>query len=176
MVYRGSVSLSVDGSCLMVEVVCIVFRRIVDWARCDQRCSGRHARWILAASRLQWFRERGNGKWTRSGVSDICIPPVLFPASDLSDALMNPSPSPRSQDDIQTHTPPPVVEWEKVLWRRQPFPDHHVPPSFLAELNELGASHQLQTDSDPTPPQPLDPAHDYPRCSSRPYRYRNTSR
>ncbi|BEI80188.1 hypothetical protein CcaverHIS002_0107170 [Cutaneotrichosporon cavernicola] len=28
-------------------------------------------------------------------------------------------------------------KWEKVLWRRQPFPDNYVPPSFLAELDEL---------------------------------------
>ncbi len=30
-----------------------------------------------------------------------------------------------------------TVEWEKVLWRPQPFPDNYVPPSFLAELDEL---------------------------------------
>ncbi|RSH84512.1 uncharacterized protein EHS24_006034 [Apiotrichum porosum] len=30
-------------------------------------------------------------------------------------------------------TPPP---WEKVLWRRQPYPDNYVPASFLAELDE----------------------------------------
>ncbi|EJT47038.1 hypothetical protein A1Q1_04281 [Trichosporon asahii var. asahii CBS 2479] len=33
---------------------------------------------------------------------------------------------------------PPVPDeppqWERVLWRRQPFPDNYVPPSFLAEL------------------------------------------
>ncbi|WOO78894.1 Phosphatidylinositol N-acetylglucosaminyltransferase GPI2 subunit [Vanrija pseudolonga] len=27
--------------------------------------------------------------------------------------------------------------WEKVLWRRQPFPDNYVPPSYLAELDSL---------------------------------------
>jgi len=31
------------------------------------------------------------------------------------------------------------VQWEKVLWRKQPFPDNYVPPSFLAELNALRA-------------------------------------
>ena len=31
----------------------------------------------------------------------------------------------------------PQVLWEKVLWRRQPFPDNYVPPSFLAELKTL---------------------------------------
>ncbi|WWC59939.1 uncharacterized protein I303_102502 [Kwoniella dejecticola CBS 10117] len=29
------------------------------------------------------------------------------------------------------------VKWEKVLWRRQPFPDNYVPPNFLAELDDL---------------------------------------
>ncbi|WWC68949.1 uncharacterized protein I206_102885 [Kwoniella pini CBS 10737] len=29
------------------------------------------------------------------------------------------------------------VKWEKVLWRRQPFPDNYVPPNFLAELDNL---------------------------------------
>lgn len=29
------------------------------------------------------------------------------------------------------------VAWEKVLWRRQPFADNYVPPSFLAELDDL---------------------------------------
>ena len=29
------------------------------------------------------------------------------------------------------------VVWEKVLWRKQPFPDNHVPPSFLSELNDI---------------------------------------
>jgi hypothetical protein len=29
------------------------------------------------------------------------------------------------------------VRWEKALWRKQPFPDNYVPPSFLAELKAL---------------------------------------
>ncbi|EIW69155.1 hypothetical protein TREMEDRAFT_16788, partial [Tremella mesenterica DSM 1558] len=27
--------------------------------------------------------------------------------------------------------------WEKILWRRQPYPDNHVPSSFLSELRSL---------------------------------------
>ncbi|KAK4685446.1 phosphatidylinositol N-acetylglucosaminyltransferase subunit C, partial [Tremellales sp. Uapishka_1] len=34
-------------------------------------------------------------------------------------------------------TPPPTVPWEKLLWRPQPFPDNHVPASFLSELDHL---------------------------------------
>lgn len=31
----------------------------------------------------------------------------------------------------------PNVNWEKVLWRHQPYPDNYVPPSFLSELKDL---------------------------------------
>jgi hypothetical protein len=31
----------------------------------------------------------------------------------------------------------PGVKWEKALWRKQPFPDNYVPPSFLTELKAL---------------------------------------
>ncbi|EIN13728.1 phosphatidylinositol N-acetylglucosaminyltransferase [Punctularia strigosozonata HHB-11173 SS5] len=27
-------------------------------------------------------------------------------------------------------------EWERVLWKRQPYPDNYVPPSFLSELRK----------------------------------------
>ena len=27
-------------------------------------------------------------------------------------------------------------EWERVLWRPQPFPDNYVPPTFLASLSK----------------------------------------
>jgi hypothetical protein len=27
-------------------------------------------------------------------------------------------------------------EWERVLWRVQPFPDNYVPPTFLAGLSK----------------------------------------
>lgn len=27
-------------------------------------------------------------------------------------------------------------EWERVLWRPQPFPDNYVPPTFLSALSE----------------------------------------
>lgn len=33
-------------------------------------------------------------------------------------------------------------EWEKVLWRRQPFPDNYVPNTFLSELRDLRMSTQ----------------------------------
>lgn len=31
-------------------------------------------------------------------------------------------------------------KWEKVLWRKQAFPDNYVPPTFLQELKDLRAS------------------------------------
>ena len=34
----------------------------------------------------------------------------------------------------------PEVKWEKALWKKQPFPDNYVPPSFLAELKALRTS------------------------------------
>ncbi|ORX36416.1 phosphatidylinositol N-acetylglucosaminyltransferase subunit C [Kockovaella imperatae] len=42
------------------------------------------------------------------------------------------TPARGSADCIDTAEP-----WEKVLWRRQPYPDNHVPESFLAELRDL---------------------------------------
>ncbi|WVO17931.1 hypothetical protein L204_105629 [Cryptococcus depauperatus] len=30
-----------------------------------------------------------------------------------------------------------LPEWEKVLWRRQPYPDNYVPPEFLSELQDI---------------------------------------
>jgi Phosphatidylinositol N-acetylglucosaminyltransferase len=27
-------------------------------------------------------------------------------------------------------------EWERVLWRPQPFPDNYVPPTFLSALSK----------------------------------------
>lgn len=44
--------------------------------------------------------------------------------------------------------------WEKVLWRRQPFPDNYVPSSYLAELDSLREYHcppPLTTQLTPTP-------------------------
>ena len=35
---------------------------------------------------------------------------------------------------------PTIAPWEKVLWRKQPYADNYVPPSFLAELNDLRES------------------------------------
>jgi hypothetical protein len=29
------------------------------------------------------------------------------------------------------------VIWEKILWRKQPFPDNYVSPTFLSELDAL---------------------------------------
>lgn len=37
-------------------------------------------------------------------------------------------------DEVREPTEAP---WEKVLWRKQPYPDNYVPPSFLAELNDI---------------------------------------
>ena len=31
-----------------------------------------------------------------------------------------------------------TVEWERVLWKRQPFPDNYVPRSFLSSLSTNG--------------------------------------
>lgn len=36
-------------------------------------------------------------------------------------------------------------EWSKVLWRKQPFPDNHVPPSFLSELKHIRESLLVRT-------------------------------
>ncbi|WWC87546.1 uncharacterized protein L201_002436 [Kwoniella dendrophila CBS 6074] len=38
---------------------------------------------------------------------------------------------PRKEEEVEE------VKWEKVLWRRQPFPDNYVPSNFLSELDEL---------------------------------------
>ncbi|TYJ53562.1 hypothetical protein B9479_005831 [Cryptococcus floricola] len=45
-------------------------------------------------------------------------PPISIPA--------------RSQPD------PGLPKWEKILWRKQPYADNHVPPDFLAELDDIG--------------------------------------
>lgn len=37
------------------------------------------------------------------------------------------------------------ARWEKVLWRKQPFPDNYVPPSFLVELDDLRQSSPSST-------------------------------
>lgn len=33
-----------------------------------------------------------------------------------------------------------LMIWQKLLWRRQPYPDNYVPDSFLQELRELRES------------------------------------
>jgi hypothetical protein len=38
----------------------------------------------------------------------------------------------------------PQPAWKKVLWHRQPFPDNHVPSSFLSELKDLRRSTYIQ--------------------------------
>jgi hypothetical protein len=53
-------------------------------------------------------------------------------------ALMNLQPSPLRRP------------WEKVLWRRQPYPDNHVPPTFLEELKKL-RRFLRPTGADPSP-------------------------
>lgn len=40
---------------------------------------------------------------------------------------------------------PPHEAWEKVLWRKQPYADNYVPPSFLSELNEIRACSRAPT-------------------------------
>lgn len=30
--------------------------------------------------------------------------------------------------------PPPLLPWEKVLWRRQPYPDNHTDATFLQHM------------------------------------------
>ncbi|WVW79707.1 hypothetical protein I302_101677 [Kwoniella bestiolae CBS 10118] len=44
---------------------------------------------------------------------------------------------PPQQEQLYGLTEKKQPKWEKVLWRRQPFPDNHVPPDFLAELDDL---------------------------------------
>ena len=34
---------------------------------------------------------------------------------------------------------PPVHEWQKVLYLKQPFPDHFVPDTFLKDLRKNGS-------------------------------------
>lgn len=31
------------------------------------------------------------------------------------------------------------IEWQKILWKQQPFPDNYVPDSFLSSLRKNGA-------------------------------------
>ncbi|WWC98876.1 hypothetical protein V866_005770 [Kwoniella sp. B9012] len=45
-------------------------------------------------------------------------------------------PLPQSENALDDREPK-HVKWEKVLWRRQPFPDDYVPPDFLSELDDL---------------------------------------
>lgn len=55
------------------------------------------------------------------------------PGAGHAPAGVHPPPaSTASSSDPQVQEDPP--QWERVLWRRQPFPDNYVPPSFLAEL------------------------------------------
>lgn len=42
-----------------------------------------------------------------------------------------------SKHDAAAADSEPKPKWEKVLWRRQPYPDNYVPPSYLAELDDL---------------------------------------
>ncbi|CAE6519609.1 unnamed protein product [Rhizoctonia solani] len=35
---------------------------------------------------------------------------------------------------MQNESPTTPEEWQKILWKKQPFPDNHLPPSFLSSL------------------------------------------
>ncbi|WVQ83541.1 hypothetical protein IAT38_005682 [Cryptococcus sp. DSM 104549] len=50
--------------------------------------------------------------------------------------------SPPALEPPMTPLPSPPPKWEKVLWRRQPFPDNYVPDNFLSELDDLPARPQ----------------------------------
>lgn len=65
------------------------------------------------------------GSSATNGAAHSCAGPdekITQPSSASS--------GPASQQAVPDESP----QWERVLWRRQPFPDNYVPPSFLAEL------------------------------------------
>ena len=56
------------------------------------------------------------------------------------------------------------VQWEKALWKRQPFEDNHVPAMFLSELDRLGKSAVRNADNSHQAPPEHSFAHD--SCST----------
>ncbi|KAK8861313.1 hypothetical protein IAR55_002132 [Kwoniella newhampshirensis] len=61
--------------------------------------------------------------------------------STAQNGLKSPEDQIRSQPQPQSTTASTqdggAKRWEKVLWRRQDYPDNHVPPDFLSELDHL---------------------------------------